>query len=568
MESVGASALSSTHRMRALRSVVLLPLLVLAITAPATATGPSPVLHVPIPADIEDDWSLGATGAGDLPAAVETRNGLVRSPDARKPPAASDAAYENTLPEGAGPDHAVYTPDRNTRRPDVSHYDEPFRPATAPFKRLWAYDAVDESYQLFVQKGRPEPLKSNGDAAAETPEEHFFADIVVNARADTTVRIPSVAPGAHVVRAHLAAGTRDLAFSLFHDGADNWFIAAAPGKARLVMEVTAPRESFGGEFGTPSWSDLPPVDKLPSNVATAARQVTAHIGVSRSMSPREVVRRLVSYHRSFVEADDPPREHNNVYLDLALSQKGVCRHRAFSFLITALSLGLPTRMVMNEAHAWVEIYDGKLWRRTDLGGAGRTVGDPIREGPAYDPPPDPFQWPSGATPGDSLAPTNAATPASDNPRSGGTGRSSSGGSTQGGSSASPSSSGSSRTSSSGPNASGSDPASSLVDEKKDDRPHSSVALAAANIDTRRGGPMRVSGNVRAEGETCPNVVVDVILREAGKSSSHNAELRVGSVATDARGAFEGTLVVPSNIPVGDYEVVARTTGNMRCGRSP
>ncbi|WP_394845853.1 transglutaminase-like domain-containing protein [Pendulispora brunnea] len=553
--------------MRALRSIVLLPL-VLAITEPATATGPGPVLHVPIPADIEDDWSLGATGAGDLPAAVETRNGLVRSPDARKPPASGDTTYENTQPEGAGPDHAVYTPDRNTRRPDVSHYDEPFRPATAPFKRLWAYDAVDESYQLYVQKARPEPLKSGGDSGGlDAPEEHFFADIVVNARADTTVRIPSVAPGARVIRAHLAAGPRDLAFSLFHDGADNWFIAAAPGKARLVMEVSAPREAFGGEFGTPSWNDLPPVDKLPEKVAAAARQVTAHIGVSRAMSPREVVRRLVSYHRSFVEADDPPREHNNVYLDLALSQKGVCRHRAFSFLITALSLGLPTRMVMNEAHAWVEIHDGKLWRRTDLGGAGRTVGDPIREGPAYDPPPDPFQWPSGATPGDSLAPTNATSPASGNPRSGGS-TGSSGGSTGGGSSTPPSSSAGARTSSSSPTTPPNDSASNPADEKKDDRPRSSVALAAANLDTRRGGPMRVSGNVRADGEACPNVVVDVVLREAGKSSGRSSELRVGSLATDARGSFEGTLVVPSNIPTGDYDVVARTTGNMRCGRSP
>jgi len=560
--------------MRVLRPLILLPFVVaLAVTGPALATGP--VLHVPMPADIEDDWSLGATGAGNLPAAVETRNGLVRSPDARRPPTSNEPTYENTAPADGGPDHAVFTPDRNTRRPDVSHYDEPFRPATAPFKRLWAYDAVDESYKLYVHQMRQEPLKLDApptDPAADAPEERFFADIVVNARADATVRIPSVAPGSHVVGAHLASGERDVAFSLFHDGADNWFIAAPPGRARLVMEVSAPRAAFGGEFGTPSWSDLPLVEKLPANVAAAAKQVTAHIGVNRSMSPREVVRRLVSYHRSFVEADDAPHEQNNVYLDLALSQKGVCRHRAFSFLVTALSLGLPTRMVMNEAHAWVEVYDGKLWRRTDLGGAGRTQGDPVREGPAYDPPPDPFQWPTGATPGDALAPPASTAPGSAvHTGSGGTGGGSGSGSS--GSHSAPAGASSSAGDHSPPGGATSTSASAASDpstpagNEKDDRPRSSVLLTVANLDTRRGGPLRVSGNVRADGDTCSNVVVDVVLREVGKDA-RAADLRVGSLATDAQGAFDGALVVPPSIAVGDYDVVARTAGNMRCGRSP
>ena len=56
--------------------------------------------------------------------------------------------------------------------------------------------------------------------------------------------------------------------------------------------------------------------------------------------------------------------------DLALSQKGVCRHRAFAFLVTALYLGIPTRVVDGLAytnryagvdhvfvpHAWAQAY--------------------------------------------------------------------------------------------------------------------------------------------------------------------------------------------------------------------
>jgi len=63
-------------------------------------------------------------------------------------------------------------------------------------------------------------------------------------------------------------------------------------------------------------------------------------------------------------------------------------------------------------------------------------------------------------------------------------------------------------------------------------------------------------------------VIEIVLRDAAAKGGRPSELSVGSLATDARGAFEGALVVPSNIPVGDYDVVARTAGNMRCGRSP
>jgi hypothetical protein len=38
-------------------------------------------------------------------------------------------------------------------------------------------------------------------------------------------------------------------------------------------------------------------------------------------------------------------------------------------------------MVLNEAHAWVEVYDSRLWHRIDLGGGGANLDndpDPTR----------------------------------------------------------------------------------------------------------------------------------------------------------------------------------------------
>src|SRR5262249_50796144 len=60
----------------------------------------------------------------------------------------------------------------------------------------------------------------------------------------------------------------------------------------------------------------------------------------------------------------------DVYLDLAYSKRGVCRHRAFAFVLTANAAGIPARYVTNEAHAFVEVrVPDRGWIRIDLGGA-------------------------------------------------------------------------------------------------------------------------------------------------------------------------------------------------------
>jgi hypothetical protein len=37
------------------------------------------------------------------------------------------------------------------------------------------------------------------------------------------------------------------------------------------------------------------------------------------------------------------------------------------------------------------------------------------------------------------------------------------------------------------------------------------------------------------------------------------------VATGDDGAFAGSIVVPGTTPLGDYDVIARTLGDERCG---
>ncbi|MBX3202818.1 MAG: transglutaminase domain-containing protein, partial [Labilithrix sp.] len=384
--------------------VLALPLLVLALTPPAIAQRSlrSPTLHEPIPPDPREDVALSVSLDGDLPAAIDTPRGLVSAPDPARPFGTGEAPY-SPAPKNDAPG-STFRPDRNTARPDALPYDDPFSPSTAPFKRLAAYDTVDANYTLSVRDAHAAPLAVSPTPTPDASEEHFYADMVVDLAAGRKVRIPSVGPGARVLRARAGVQTDDVRFTLYKDGAENWFIEGdATTRVRLVMEVSAPRAAFGGDFGSPTRAELRAVPPLPPNVQAAAAQVAQKIGVTPRSAPREVVTKLVTYFRAFQDSEEPPTGRGDIYLDLALQQKGVCRHRSFAFLVTALYLGIPTRMISNEAHAWVEVDDGHMWRRIDLGGAGRMQHDPLSSNVSYEPPPDPFAWPQGSTRGQDQA---------------------------------------------------------------------------------------------------------------------------------------------------------------------
>jgi hypothetical protein len=95
---------------------------------------------------------------------------------------------------------------------------------------------------------------------------------------------------------------------------------------------------------------------------------------------------------------------------------------------------------------------------------------------------------------------------------------------------------------------------------KDDRPTSKVKMTVADSDARRGGALHVNGSVSADGDSCGNLVVEILLRD-----DRHHELSVGSVATDDKGAFSAAIVLPQNVPLGDYDVLAHTGGDARCG---
>ena len=533
------------------------------------------MLHEPIPPDPREDVALSVSLDGDLRPAIPTPHGLVAAPDPARPFGTGQVRYSPTPP--ADSPGEKFRPDRDTRRPDVLPYDDPFTPSTAPFKRLSAYDSIDANYTLSVRDAFPSALAVSASPEPQSFEEQFYADMVVDLAAARKVRIPSVGPGTRVLRARAGVGTQDVPFSLSHDGAENWFIEGdSSTRARLVMELAVPRASFGGDFGNASRAELLPVPPLPPNVQSAAATVSVRIGVNAKMPPRDAVAKMVAYFRAFQDSDEQPAGKGDIYLDLALAQKGVCRHRAFAFMVTSLYLGIPTRMVTNEAHAWVEVFDGRLWRRVDLGGAGRTLHDPLSTNVPHEPPADPFAWPQGSQRGDDLAdrarrangangqpnviPTGPAPPKPSPNGSGSAGSSGSSMSPNGGTSSSGGGAGGFGPHG-GPMSSGGVGVKTTMATGPDERPYSTVTMGVTGSDAHRGAPLKVKGQITADGDPCGHVGVEIFLR-----SQKLGDIAIGTLATDERGNYDGAIVVPSNVPLGDYDAFARTYGDARCGR--
>lgn len=527
-------------------------LILITISLVARATGPT--LHEFVAPDPREDVAMGNTTiSGGFPASVETPSGLVAAPDTLRAPRGDDHAYARTSPTQG----STFAPDRDTRKPPAVSYDDPFSPAVTPFKRLNAFDAVRQDETFRVADPTPRLVRPSGASAASN-EETFYADITVDLAAGEHVKIPSVAPGSRLLRMHTVPET---AVELYTDSAENWTaLSQVRTRVRLLLFLAAPRDAFGGPFRAATWAALPRVPALPRNVQAVADQVNKTIGVSREMSVREAVEKLVAYYRSFTDGDPPPAG-ADVFLDLALAKRGVCRHRAFAFGISALGLGIPTRLVTNEAHAWVEVHDGVLWRRIDLGGAAVSINmnDEDRTRVAHAPPPDVFGWPAGASPGQAMADQarNQGGGANDN-----NGSSSASGPSASSTAAGSTSAGpigiSSAASMTGTGPAKPGPGSS---DRTDDRPLSTVVLRSEDGSLQRNQELHVDGHVEVKGasDRCGAMRVDLSLK------GDRGEFSLGTLSSDDQGFFVGVVSIPSTVPVGNYDVVAVASGNQTCG---
>lgn len=429
----------------------------------------------------------------------------------------------------------IFQADRQTSLESDVDYDTVFVPTISPFKRVYVYDQValgpdGRTPILTLSESAYRPVEVVGTAEArEENRERFWGRVVADFSAGTRVRLPSVAPGARILQWQVEGA---IEVGVERDGADAYFAVAArrhSSPVRLVWLTDVPADYFSRPMlGTRLRPLTGRVRRMPAAVRRRALRLIDQIGVPRNEGVAEMLSALTGHFRAFVESETPPRNTGNLLADLTLGRKGICRHRAYAFTVLAQALGIPTRLVHNEAHAWVEVeLREEDWLRIDLGGSAvglrtQDTGNSPRHRPSY---PDPFPRPLVYQ--QSLAASRPQTPQ--------------GGANSAGSVAP-----------SGVPAPG---GQSGTQQVQDGRRQVSLRLFNRRYRVFRGRSLEIAGRV-SDDEGAGIAGLRIEARLTGM-----VEVPLGVTVSRADGGFTATFGVPPDLDVGDYRLRVEVVGD-------
>ncbi len=573
-----------------------------------------------------------------MPEAVMSGDGLITSPSGGRTPIGHEQIFASgattgNLAQSQGPKPGTDPPPVRRSRilPDSATgpetggerlYHEVFQPAVYPYKRMSVLDAVDDDGAMKLRSTDPRRID-----VTKTPvgpgRDPFYGSVVVDFVAGQPVPLPTPAAGFRIL-SYRSVPARSLQFQV--DSAENLY-ATSPtgGRHRLIYLMDVAPRYFAGPLlspGSPAplLADVPDdlLVPLPRRLQREATAVLRHIGVRTSSGSdyQAVLAQLVNYFRGFSVGELPDEGAGDLYLKLAMSRRGACRHRSYAFVITALQAGIPARYVENELHVFVEVWipdargRGGYFRRINLGGAPlqqRVVDGenktPYRE-KGSDPFPSPPSFTSGVPPevrgqpphresssgtGPSTSESNGTSSSGNNPAgppsSGSSGNASGAGSGQSGKSqsdgraekGSPSGSTTSKpgrveSGSATDSGTGSGPTSSsredaelqLEDDPSQPEDHRSElghSLATTQVSMQaatqayRGGSLSVRGVVRSTGSSASGLEVQVILALSGGSRV------LGRAVSQSDGRFSIDIDLPTDLPLGNYRLIARVRGD-------
>jgi transglutaminase-like putative cysteine protease len=529
--------------------------------------GTRPVPHEPLP-ELAGDHAqptIGGSGSGN-PAAIAAGDKLLPKPPLDRHLGSADAAgsgspHEPVLGAGgfAADRDTQMKPDEQTGADDTLHYQSVFNPDVLPFKRMSTFDRVGDDQTLHVAQTALVELPVGGTTDPRT-RDRFWGDVLVQLTPGRDVALPSVAPDMRILSYEVKP---KLALRFSKDGADNFYVrsdeASAHGTYRLVFLADADAGYFAPSLPRTKYlvrdvaAHAPPELRIPvpATLAADTRLTFQQLGLDRDMDLGIAFNALVGYFRGF-QAGDIRNNTGDTYRDLCDSKVGVCRHRSFAFMITANALGIPTRLVENEAHAFVEVwFPERGWQRIDLGGSAlhmdvegasdKTLHRPRAEDPFTKPPE--YKQSYTQLEGDIHGLTQQQIAdkrkgLDQSPPSGAVGDGS-GGSSSG---------------SAGPDYTDRiSPDQTLPAVTQDPKkPTPSLVVTLADATAYRGGSLHVQGSVRATGKPLADHGVSVWIRPSGR---RDESILLGTATTGANGIFDADLAIPPHISLETYDVI-------------
>ena len=518
-----------------------------------------PTLHEDLPPLTGDKAgpTIGKQTPGSNPSAISAGDKTLVKPSLDQK---STNPSEPVLGKGglAADRQTSMKPDDNTGPDSTLQYVSVFNPDVLPFKRMSTFDAVGDDFTLHVARTVLTEIPVGGATDPKT-RDRFWGDVLISLKPGIDVPLPSVAPDMRILSYEVKP---KIALKFSKDGADNFYVRSdengASGQYRLVFYADADAGYFAPQLPSKQFkvrdviANTPPELKtlMPQGVRREALVTLAKIGVDDSYDLGVAFNKLVAYFRAF-QAGEIANPTGNIYRDLCDSQAGVCRHRSFAFAVTANALGIPTRYVENEAHAFVEVwFPIRGWQRIDLGGAAlrmnvtgadnKTLHRPRSDDPFHKPPEYKNQYTqlegdiNGLTDQQKADKKKGLDQA---PPSGAVGQTGTG--SGGGSGAQPD-----RIT----------PDPTLPTKAPDPKKATpELLVTAADTSAFRGSFIHVEGIVRVGGKGLPNHRVEVFLAPAG--SGGERAISLGPAVTRPDGGFSADLPLPGTLDLARYEIL-------------
>lgn len=266
------------------------------------------------------------------------------------------------------PQNLILKPDREECNCHVVCY-AVFDPYLLSLKRQTALDSIKEDYSMYIT----DPSLKQLPLSHNYRKEVFNAELIADLRTGKHISIPSVSPDAEILE---YSADPNVNIKFYKDGADNFYVKSdASGEVTLRFKMTADSDYFSGYIPEHlTLDDIPSevLHKPPKKVQDKAQIIIKRIGLEDERNLKTITNKLTDYFSTFGCGIIPSKSvEPDIYLAIAKYKQGACRHRAFAFFVTANSIGLPTRYVVNECHAFVEVFvPTQGWERINLGGCG------------------------------------------------------------------------------------------------------------------------------------------------------------------------------------------------------
>jgi hypothetical protein len=394
-------------------------------------------------------------------------------------------------------------PSRNGWDSDVTCF-AVFDPYLLGMKRYSVTDKINSNYQGVISDKTLYPLP-----LSNVYHDNVFVGTITLEKNNNEIRIPSISPNTNIISYTNPDG---ISFGFYKDGADNYYVKATSyfSRDKTTLIYTTSCDSNYYTFEIPedlTLADIPDNVKNtpPPSVISKAEIVIEEIGLTGEINLKTIVYKLREYFSSFTPGEIPSKEEQpDIYLAMALSKHGCCGIRSHACFITANTIGLPTRLVTNECHAFCEIYiPTKGWTMMQLGGCGTDTCNPD----GY----DPFK--------------NITDPYEPGEGNGDNGNGENGG-------------------------------------EPNDRLPTTTTIIEVSPYANKSGLFYVRGYVNDTNQIGVNdMPVDIFVVESKELPGNLNDYLAGSGFTDETGLFDIECNVPDIIPVGENHVIAISKGN-------